>query len=320
MSDLLAKCDVCLALLDEEDLFCANCGREAEQRDGAPKDRTRQTTDNFRCEGCGASMSYDASAKTLRCPFCGSERLAKQTDRTVLAPERVVAFSVSRDRAEAELQRWLGKGFWRPNDLQAKAALVVMTPVYLPYWVFCAKTFTYWTADTDRVPIGASGNWRPLFGEHRGEYAGLLVGGSSVLTPTETAAIAPFDLANALPPESIDLDNLTVEQFAVARKYARPLARVGLEALEQVACTALVPGRSRNVKVNVRIEGLASEPVLLPAWIMAYRYGDRVFRFLLNGQTGRAAGQAPVSKFKIVAVIAVAATILAIVLLVGGLL
>ena len=57
--------------------------------------------------------------------------------------------------------------------------------------------------------------------------------------------------------------------------------------------------------VNVRFEGMSSEPVLLPFWIMAYRYKDTVYRFLLNGQTGKATGTAPTSLMKIGAVIAI---------------
>jgi hypothetical protein len=57
--------------------------------------------------------------------------------------------------------------------------------------------------------------------------------------------------------------------------------------------------------VNTRIEGLSSEPMLLPVWIMAYRYKDRVFRFLVNGQTGRATGQKPTSAKKIAVAVAV---------------
>ena len=62
----LQKCTVCGGILDEEDLFCANCGTEAPRVDGG--EQTGQTllaTHNFECQGCGASMSYDASAKTL---------------------------------------------------------------------------------------------------------------------------------------------------------------------------------------------------------------------------------------------------------------
>jgi hypothetical protein len=261
-------------------------------------------------------MSYDASAKTLLCPFCGSERLEKTPDRPLLAPERVVPFKVSRAGAEAELHAWLGAGFWRPNDLRKTAALVAMRAVYVPYWVFFARAHTYFTADTDQLPLGSSGDWRPVFGEHQDEYAGLLVGGSTALAPAETAAISPFDLRDAVPPDQVDLDNVTVEQFSIGRKYARPLVRDGLEAAEIAACSGLVDGTCRNVKVNVRVEDLTSEPVLLPAWIVAYRYRNGVYRFLLNGQTGQPAGQAPVSYLKIAAVIGLiaAAAFLALVL------
>ncbi len=107
---------------------------------------------------------------------------------------------------------------------------------------------------------------------------------------------------------------MTVEQFAVSRKYARPLARQGLEELERRACDKLyVPGRSRNVQVSVRIEGLASVPMLLPVWIMAYRYKQQVFRFLVNGQTGRSTGKAPTSWRKIAVAVAIGLAVLAII-------
>jgi len=157
----------------------------------------------------------------------------------------------------------------------------------------------------------------PLTGEHRGNYAGVLIGASGVLTPGETTAICPFDLADAVPPEQVDLENTIVEQFRVQRKYARPKARQGLENLEAHACLQHVPGRHRNMQVNLRIEGLSSEAVLFPVWIMAYTYQERVFRFLVNGQTGRSAGEAPTSWKKIIVAIGVAigVAILAILLL-----
>jgi len=40
---------------------------------------------------------------------------------------------------------------------------------------------------------------------------------------------------------------------------------------------------------------------------MAYRYRDQLYRFLVNGQTGRVTGQAPVSWKKVFAVSAVVA-------------
>jgi hypothetical protein len=320
MSDLLIKCTVCGAVLDEEDLFCAECGTEAPTsvRSDAARDKpaaTRVSTHNFQCEGCGASMSYDASVRALRCPFCGSEHLKEQADAKEIAPSAVVPFQVPRDQAEALLREWLGKGFWRPGDLAKQAEVVKMQPVYVPYWVFEATTHTYWTADTNKTPLAARGDWYPLFGEHRGSYADVLVGGSGALTPAETNALCPFDCSAGVPPDEVDLENITLERFGVPRKYARPLARAGLESLEMQAIAPSIVGTHRNLKVNTRITDLVSRPMLLPVWIMAYRYEDEVFRFLINGQNGRATGKAPVSWLKIAAAIGIAVVVIVAIML-----
>jgi len=314
MSDLLLKCTVCRGLLDEEDLFCPNCGTEAPTRQESTQTASRVSTQNFQCSGCGASMSYDASAGSLRCPFCGSDNLVEQTDSKTVAPTSVVPFVISHDDAVSRMKDWLGKGFWRPGDLAQQAAVVSMTAVYVPYWVFRADTHTYWTSDTSQTPSGARGDWYPLTGEYKGYYTGVLVGASGALTSAETSAICPYQLNQGVAPEQVDLDNVIVEQFSVQRKYARPLARQGLEELEKQACQQFVPANSRNMKVNTRITDLHSEPMLLPVYIMAYRYRDEVFRFLVNGQTGQATGHAPRSLFKIFGAIALAIVLLLVVL------
>lgn len=264
-------------------------------------------------------MSYDAGAQTLRCPFCGSEKLAERQDAKVLRPSRVVPFQVEQAEALATLRHWLGSSFWRPGDLVQAAVIEKLTPVFVPFWVFDAHVFTYWTADSSQVPLGASASWYPISGENQASYSGVLVGASSVLTPAESGAICPFDLAAGLPPEEVDLENVVYEQFRVQRKYARPLAQQGLEELERESCRKFVPGNCRNLHVNVRLEGLTGEPVLLPVWIMAYRYQGQVFRFLASGQTGRCTGTAPVSYRKIGAIIGVVIAVVALLVLCAGL-
>jgi hypothetical protein len=266
-------------------------------------------------------MSYDAGAKALRCPFCGSVELTAQEDRKILAPKSAVPFAVPREQAVASMRQWLGQGIWRPQGLSQCAEVVGMTPVYVPYWIFQANTHTFWTADSSHTPPGASGNWFPLAGDREGSYAALLIGASGALSPSETDNLCPFDLNQGVPPEKVDLENVTVEEFSLSKKYARPLARSGLERLEADACvSASVPGRARNVHVNVQVTEMTGEPTLLPVWIMAYRFRDRVFRFLVNGQTGKATGEAPISFLKIIGAILLAMLVVLMILLLAGVL
>ncbi|QEG43739.1 zinc ribbon domain-containing protein [Roseimaritima ulvae] len=321
MSDVADdRCQVCGALTDDEDLFCHNCGTEVAMADAntvAPS--TTAATHSFRCESCGASMSYDASAQALRCPFCGATQLSEVSTQSVLQAEQVVPMGVDRAVAEARLREFLGSSFWHPGDLGRQSQMQQATPVYVPYWVFAADAHTCYTADSSHTPPGARGDWYPVSGERSERYQGVLISGSSVLTPAETQSLLPFDLQAAVPNGELDLTNVTLEQFRVARKHARPWARTSIEQLERQRCATLVPGRARNVRVNVMLSNVSSTSMLLPVWILAYRYRDQVYRVLVNGQSGKLAGQAPLSYWKLFGVIAAVVLLVLVLLLFGAL-
>jgi predicted RNA-binding Zn-ribbon protein involved in translation (DUF1610 family) len=303
MPEFIVKCTVCRALLDEEDLFCVNCGTEAPTcADNTPRS-TFLSKHNFSCENCGASMSYDASVQNLRCPFCGSEKLHAEQDAKILLPEAVLPMQVTREGALASLSKFMGNSFWRPADLAKAAAVTKIAAIYVPYWVFSASVQTYWTADSSQVPPGARASWFPVSGQHSADYQGVLVGASGTLTPAETHALCPFDLSEAVFARDFDLDAVMYEPFRVQKKYARPQAIAGFEALEREACRTFVPGSARNLHVALRLDGLSGRPVLLPVWILAYQYRGQTYRFIVNGQTGRNTGEAPFSYFKLILVI-----------------
>jgi predicted RNA-binding Zn-ribbon protein involved in translation (DUF1610 family) len=296
------RCPVCKAWLDEEDLFCHNCGTEApechrSEKPAATYDRTPAAV-AFHCSGCGASMNYDATAKSLRCPFCGNRELQQQSDHRILKADAVVPFRVNRDGASRQLRAFLGSSFWHPNDLRSVATLETMTPLYIPYWSYAVEVETFYTVDSSQTPFGSRGSWIPLSGQHNARYPSILVPASRVLSSSEMNAIEPFDIEHAVPPEEVDLTAVTYEEFQVQRRESREFAKGAIEHHERNAIGAEVPGRARNLQVNVLMTGIAGRPVLLPVWILAYRYRGSVFRVLINGQTGRTSGTAPTSVWK----------------------
>lgn len=233
----------------------------------------------------------------------------RESARAIL-PDRVLQFSIERAAAETALRAWLSSGFWRPADASRASTIGEMTRVYVPYWVFEASTDSRWTADSSPAPLGSRGDWYPVSGGNVSNYTGILVAGSSILTARETDSIAPFDIAQAQPASQVDLENSISEDFRVPRKLARPAARKLIENRERQACRRHVPNRVRNLKVNVRVASMVGQPLLLPVWILAYRYKEKVHRVLINGQSGKIAGTAPFSYRKLTAIIAVVVILL----------
>lgn len=298
--DVELRCSLCRNVVDPEDLFCANCGREVPPREGAaPARGLEQGLTGFDCRGCGASTTYDAGAQALTCAFCGSKELVKQPTPTGrVEPAWIVAFQVERAEAVAAFRGWLGKSFWRPFGLEDAAQLVSMVPVFLPCWRFSAATDTHWTADSSATPSGARADWCPVGGHAVDRVEDVLVLASGSLTPAEVHEIQPFHLEEGAAYARGAAGDVAVEDFGVSRRGARPAARRSIEEEELERSAASVPGKARNVHVNVLVSDLVSEPVLVPVWINAYRWKERVFRFLVNGQTGEVVGKAPRSGLK----------------------
>ncbi len=140
-------------MLDEEDLFCSNCGTEgmATAKEADLLIEQQASLMSFKCESCGASMSYDASAQSLRCPFCGGQQLRAQKDARTLRPNWVVPFRTRLADAENALRTFLASGFWRPGDASRASMIGEVTQVFVPFG-FSAKTSTYWTGDSSSTP------------------------------------------------------------------------------------------------------------------------------------------------------------------------
>ena len=301
----LRRCTRCNNLIDPEDLFCDNCGTEAPLLAHEAEARTRAPeweVFTFDCGGCGASMSYDAAAGSLRCPFCGASDVEQQAQaEDVVYPERLIPFALERDEAQQRFQQWLGKGFWRPGDLKRSAAVAGVTSLFLPCWCFRGDTETCWVAD---VGARTRSGWMPDSGRHDASWEGILVPASGGLRGAELDAVGDFSFDGLVETDHDQLEGALVESFGINRKGAREHARASFEAQVQRTVKNQVSARKvRNLHTNVLLSNLWSEPILLPVWIFSYRYKGKPYRFVMNGQTGTATGKAPFSYLKLALVI-----------------
>ena len=99
-----------------------------------------------------------------------------------------------------------------------------------------------------------------------------------------------------------------------ASTYDVPLAQASLDARERMVAQArkellykAAPGKDvRDLQVTATdIGGMTYKQVLLPIWIGAYRYRGKTYPILVNGQSGKVAGEKPVDSIKVALVVLV---------------
>ena len=285
-----------------------------------------------RCQECNATVSFEGAATSTMCEFCGSSQVLEQEEnRNLIRPESVVPFHIDASNAKGAFDSWLGKLWFRPSALRSEKQEVRISGVYVPYWTFDADVHSDWTAQSGTyyyetesyTETDSQGNtvtktrqvqkirWRPAWGSRNDSYDDLLVCASKGLPSDLAARLRTFDTAQLQPYDPKFLAGWKAEEYAVSLNDAWTQALAEMERTQQSRCASDVPGDThRALNVTNQFSSETFKHVLLPIWISSYRFNDKVYRFLVNGQTGEVTGKAPWSVFKILLAIAVAAAIM----------
>jgi len=299
-------------------------------------------TSTFRCQSCGSEVDAPRDQRSLRCPFCDSTYVAELTpeQRTGQRPEFIIGFEVSREKAQELFFQWIGKNsFFRPGDLVKKAATEKQQGVYIPFWHFSMIAMSQWSAQigehwyrTETYTVKNSQGktetrtrtvqeteWWPLSGIYRKYYSGYMVSASKGLPQQEAFAIQPYRLNTMMRYRPMYLAGWLSEEYSISREVALATTQQEFRKRERNSISGFLPGDVQsglNVQTDLDVGG--SDLVLLPVHVLSYRYGDKVFRFLVNGQTGKMVGEKPWSGSRIaLAIIAVIVLIVVAVVLIA---
>jgi hypothetical protein len=283
---------------------------------------------HFRCQQCGAEVATDPDQRSYVCPFCDSTYVLEfspdQTGRQ--DPEFVIGFAITPDQAQDAFKQWLKKRTWfRPGDLAAASVAEKLKGIYLPFWSFTMLAESQWRAQVGEhwyrtetyTETDSKGNttthtrqvqeteWWPLSGRHHRFYSGYLVSGSKGLPQKESLRIQPFQLPALKRYEPYFLAGWLAEEYSVARDEALAICQTEFQQQEQSNIGQFLPGDTHSgLQSQTEFSHVNSDLCLLPIYILSYRYRDKIYRYLLNGQTGKMAGDKPLSAKRIALFIA----------------
>ena len=288
----------------------------------------------FACANCGAALAFDG-VRTETCPYCASPNFAERpASSDATDPRFVVAFVGDAEVARRALDRWLGSRSWFADSAIRRATVEDLRGVYVPAYLYSAvahtsytaqigehytETETYTTTDSEgktrtETRTVTRTEHRPLAGTHVGYVTDVVVSASVGLANAELQRVEPFDLRQMRRFQPALVAGWIAEEFSRPLDECKQASHT--EALDQIGAKLreFMPGDSYSDlawRTNVAWESM--EPILVPAWVLALRYRPNkpALRVVINGQTGKIAGRAPLSWWKITLAIAVLGAIIA---------
>lgn len=293
------------------------------------------------CENCGAVTTFGEGQVAGQCAFCGSGKVVEQAgSQNLIRPESVLPFAIKKEQALEMFRKWISGLWFRPNDLKSVSQVSKITGTYVPFWTFDAFTSSYWTADAgyhyyvteEYTETDSDGNrvtrtrqvqrtrWEPASGYRQDFFDDELVCASKGLPPDLIGGVCPYALDQLAPYAPAFLAGFVGEEYQIDLAGGWAIGKQKMESKVYSLCAGDVPGDThRNLSVNSAFSQMTFKHVLLPVWISAYLYNGKTYRFLVNGQTGHTTGEAPLSWWKISALVLVILVVIVIlVFLFGG--
>ncbi len=267
-----------------------------------------------KCAQCGASTVAPPGQKSEQCPFCGAAALiAAAEEAELLPPQGLIPMGYDAAGAEAAMTAWLKGGWLMPDDLAQLARNRRLQPVYVPFWCFNASVSARWRA---RVAEGSgrTRRWVPRTGERTFFFTDFLQPGTGSLPEKLLRQADPFDLKKLVAYSPSFLAGWPAGTYDVSLAQASLQAREGMldQARRQLFVKAALGQDVTDLQITGSdFTGQTYRLVLLPLWVGAYSYRKVPYRVLVNGQTGKVAGDRPVDWVKVWLIVLAVAALLA---------
>ena len=282
--------------------------RETEEREKKQKAEVEGSSDDitlveFKCPNCGGTVYSVKNSIDDFCSYCGSKVMLQSGSSNMKQPKGVIPFKIDKDKCRSIYEKKVKKLFFVPSEFKDPQYCEQFRSIYMPYHVF----------DVDvKGPLNLSGKRQYSRGDYEYTeicnchanmdcyYHGISLDASSAFDDNMSEAIGPFDSNEIVPFEASYLKEGYVFKQDVG--YECYEYKVKTFVLNETFNSAF-SGWERGVVLDEHQEGkipILIKPeniytALFPVWLMTYKFGDRIGRVAINGQTGKISYDMPVS-------------------------
>jgi len=270
----------------------------------------------FSCPSCGAELICEATTAATSCPYCGNPSIVPGQFHGALKPEFVLPFRVEKEQAVAALKKHYEKKVFLPGSFRSENQMEKIQGVYVPFWLFdgeaegsaeysATKVYRRRTRDeeittTEYYSVHRSG---------RMSFEKVPVDASKKMPDEYMDSIEPYDYGDLQPFSAAYMPGYLADKFDVTVEDCQERAdRRCSDTLEDALRDTVIGYDTVSVQDrNICVRRGKVHYAMLPVWMLTTKWNGKNYLFAVNGQTGRVAGNLPVSGGKVAAMFAAVA-------------
>ncbi|MDA1014368.1 MAG: hypothetical protein O3A00_07945 [Planctomycetota bacterium] len=314
------KCPFCayekrIEFSDDEEVaeqdFHAILEKQCQHRRGQQADAVDEQ--QVRCDSCGANVLFSGTITSSECPYCASpmqlEGAHTADDR--IPVDGVLSFQVKHDAAQDNLVGWVKSRWFAPNEFLNRGVSGKFNGVYLPFWTFDAMTFTRYRGERGEhyfVEVGEGDEkkrerrtrWHYVSGRLKRFFDDLLILASQGLPTRLIDKLQPWPLERVVPFNQEMLAGYFARTYEIGIDAGFAEAKDRMEdAIADDVRDDIGGDEQRVHSSDTQFSAITYKHLLLPVWLLAYRYHEKSYQVMVNAATGEVQGERPYSWIKI---------------------
>lgn len=262
------------------------------------------------CKNCGAETIMDSADTAQCCPYCGSTQVMPvDDDDSVVAPGGVVPFEITKEKAAQLFKSWMKGKFFAPNEAKKSCEAKNFSGVYLPYWTYDSQTTSPYEIKLGFNHKDAKGNTYTTYRTYYGIYERFIddevVYASKKTNNPYIKSASKFDFSKLRKYSPEFIAGFLAERYTVGLDEGWNIAKGQIKDTLENEISSMEKKRRKADSVskltfNTSYAKVTYKYILAPIWIANFKFKDKLYNIVVNGQNGQIRGEAPVSPIKVI--------------------
>ena len=258
----------------------------------------------YSCESCGGEIIVDETTSSTCCPYCGNNILVSKELSGDLKPNLVIPFKNDKSVVLANLKSFFKKKPLLPGSFSKDQVIEEVKPLYVPFWLFDAgvegrvrfkgeKTRRWSDSEYDYRET----KYYSLVRDGEIAFDHVPVDGSKKMQDELMESIEPYDYSEAVPFNAGYLAGFAADRYDVSKDetFARATTRFREGTIQAFRSDIHGYENVNYADSSIQLNNTNAQYALYPVWILNTKWKEKPYRFAVNGQTGKIAGNLPVS-------------------------
>lgn len=323
----ILKCPSCGANLvydpDNCGLVCSHCGHKEKIENKIYNDEKllkeakiipndwQEETRVFKCSNCGASTVFEDNELSKVCPFCSSSNIVPSDSIPGMKPSSILPFSISEEKAKELYRKWMKSKLYAPREIKKNPPQGFLHGVYLPVYTFDMDTNTVYKGRLGKYhtkTVGTGKNTRTvteiryfnISGEEFYHFDDIIVNAGNNIDQSSIDSVGPFKSNLGFKYKLDYIAGFSCEHYTKDLDTGYDDSK---KKAKKIIERNILNGYNYDVvdylDLDTTYDNITYKYIMIPIWFLNYKYNNKEYKVILNGDTGRLKGKYPISPLKV---------------------